>query len=101
MASPFGRLSRFFKSSRPTAAVPRAPRRRLSVESLEDRSVPALTTFGGGVLTIDFNAVNESVAVTTSGSNIVLTGSTFTGAGGTFATANVNRIAFTDSGANE
>jgi hypothetical protein len=51
-----------------------------------------------GILTIDVDNLNESVSVSNDGTNITLTGShAITGAGGTFATADVHRIVITDT----
>jgi len=51
-----------------------------------------------GILTIDVDNLNESVSVSNDGTNITLTGShAITGAGGTFATADVHRIVMTDT----
>jgi hypothetical protein len=58
----------------------------LNVLELEDRSVPAVTSFAGGVLTIDFDAVNEAVTINNNLTNITLTSTNpITGAGSSFA----------------
>src|SRR5262245_11087229 len=74
---------------------------RVSLEQLEDRLVPANTTFSGGVLTVDLNNVNETATLFNDGTNITLTSNDpITGAGASFATASVTQIAITDVGNN-
>lgn len=73
-------------------------KRLLCYEGLEDRRLLAVTSLSSGLLTIDFNLVSESVTVGNDGANIRLIGSTFTGAGSTFATAAVTCLQVTDSG---
>ena len=91
----FGHLNLFGKRRKSLSSA--QSRRLLSVLQLEYRLTPAVTSFAEGVLTIDYAAVGEAIAVTNSASGITLTGATFTGAGGG-EFAGVNRIEVTDSG---
>src|SRR3954453_14825021 len=74
--------------------------RRLLLESLEDRSLPAVTSISGTVLTITLNAVNEAIVIQNPlGGNYQLSGSTFTGAGaGPFPVGNFTKFVLADSG---
>lgn len=92
-------LKRLFRTVKTNPSRNRQRHLPLGLETLEDRLTPAVTTFAAGVLTIDFNAVNENLGVNNNGTNISLTSSAaITGAGNTFATADVTRIVVTDSG---
>src|SRR5262245_30930097 len=79
-----------------------APRRAApSVEALEDRLATAITSFAGGVLTVNLNHANESATLTNDGANIRLTSDNLiTGAGDMFTTPSVTKIVVTDPGNN-
>jgi hypothetical protein len=79
--------------------------RRLTLEPLEDRLAPATFTGAGTALTVDLNAANEVVTLSTNGTAVTaaLTGGTATDNGGTgghvtgfgTATASINSASFT------
>src|SRR4051794_6307260 len=91
--------------SRPTRAIRKVPaRRRPSLEALEDRLAPAITTFTGGVLTVDLNNAYEAATLSNNGATITLTSDTaitdtdLNAVDASFATASVTKVVITDTG---
>ena len=91
-------IQRLFETRTSPIRTHRWPSAKPNLLSLEDRSVPAVTSFAGGVLSIDVNNAIENLVLTNDGTNITVTSDfAVTGAGVTFATGTVNKIAVTDN----
>ncbi len=90
------------RASADRRGLSRKPRRtHLCLEALENRLAPAVTTFSGGILTVDLNNASEAATLSNDGANISLTSNNaITGAGASFATANVTKLVLTDAGNN-
>ena len=67
--------------------------------SLEKRQLLATTSLSSGLLTINLDAVGEILTLTSNGSTLSLSSSSaITGAGSSFASSSVTRLAVSDSG---